>query len=321
MKEITLEELLEAGCHFGHQVSRQNPKARDFVFESRDNIHIIDLAKTKEGLDEAAAYVKQLAASGGTLVIVGAKRQARPVVEEEIKRAYNELSSVTQAGQNAGIYAVTNRWIGGTFTNFSEVSKNYKKLKDLSYRLQSDEEKVSYTKKEVSQWEKEKNKLENYYGGLAEMTQVPTALFVIDTHMENISVDEARSMNVTTVGIVDTNADPELIDYPIPANDDAVGSIQLILHHVVDAWIEGKKAQSSKKKEEAAAKLKAEEVAKQPVEKVGKVREVGKGETEKPKKAKKISSKETEETQETKAPEGATTEPEKKKRGRKPKTA
>ncbi|MBI2074224.1 MAG: 30S ribosomal protein S2 [Candidatus Levybacteria bacterium] len=242
MREITLEELLEAGCHFGHQVTRQNPKARDYVFEARDNIHIIDLVKTKEGLEEAAAFVKELGKRNGVLVVIGTKRQARSIVEEEIKRARSSQSSSGQAQDSQGsIYSVTNRWIGGILTNFSEVAKNYKKLKDFRDRLQSEEEKAKFTKREVGQWAKEKQKLESFYGGIEDMKKLPDAMFIIDSHQEDLAVKEAIKMGVTTAGIVDTNADPTLINYPIPANDDAVGSIKLIVSYIIDAWIEGRK--------------------------------------------------------------------------------
>jgi small subunit ribosomal protein S2 len=230
MREITLEELLEAGCHFGHQVTRSNPKARDFIFEARDNIHIIDLAKTKEGLEEAAAFIKNLAAKNGILVVVGTKRQARSIVEEEAKRA-----------NDSNLFYITNRWVGGLLTNFSEVSKNFKKYSDFVTDLQDDEVKARYTKKEVGGWEKEKNKLENLYGGVAKITRKPDALFIIDSHLENLAVREALATHVPTVAIVDTNADPAVVDYPIPANDDAVGSIKLIIGFIIDAWIEGRK--------------------------------------------------------------------------------
>ncbi|HLD01620.1 MAG TPA: 30S ribosomal protein S2 [Patescibacteria group bacterium] len=240
MRTVTLEELLEAGCHFGHQVTRQNPKARDYVFEARDNIHIIDLAKTKEGLEQAAAFVKSLAAKpDSTMLVLGSKRQAEGVVSSEVKRAKD--------GSATGLYSVTNRWIGGIFTNFSEVSKNFKRLQDLTSNLQSEEEKAKFTKKEVSLWAKEKQKLESFYGGIVEMRKPPDAIFVIDTHLEQMAVFEARKMGVTTIGITDTNADPELIEYAIPANDDAVGSIELILTYIIDAWIEGRKEAVKKK--------------------------------------------------------------------------
>ncbi len=238
MREITLEELLEAGCHFGHQVTRHNPKSRDFVFEARDNIHIIDLAKTKEGLEAAGAFIKALASRGGVLIILGTKRQARSIVQEALQKAKDNEAT-------EGLFSVTNRWIGGILTNFSEVAKNYKKLKDITARLKNDDEKAGYTKKEIGLWEKDRQKLESFYGGVSEMKKIPDALFIIDTHLEDLAVREARQMGVSTVGIVDTNADPAVIDYPIPANDDAVGSIKLIVDYIIDAWIEGKKAQSA----------------------------------------------------------------------------
>jgi len=235
MREITLEELLEAGCHFGHQVTRSNPKARDFIYEARDNIHIIDLAKTKEGLEEAAGFIKDVGSANGTLVVVGTKRQARTIVEEEVKRANDN-----------NLFYITNRWVGGLLTNFSEVSKNFKKLQDLLTDLKDDEVRARYTKKEIGGWEKESQKLENLYGGVAKITKKPDALFIIDSHLENLAVREALMTHVPTVGIVDTNADPAIIDYPIPANDDAVGSIKLIVNYIIDAWIEGRKNLESK---------------------------------------------------------------------------
>lgn len=252
MKNVTLEQLLEAGAHFGHQVTRQNPKARDFVFEARDNIHIIDLAKTKEGLDEAANFVKELSKRGGTMIILGAKRQAEPVVKEAAKR-------VKEAGVD-GLYFVTNRWIGGILTNYPEVSKNFKRLKDLYKFMDTPSEKARFTKKEVSVMDKERQKLESFYWGVQDMKHIPDAVFIIDTHLEDLAVREAISTKVVRVGITDTNSDPTKIDYPIPANDDAVGSIQLILDHIVEAWIEGRSAKQNMEAEEAAKK--AEGIAK-----------------------------------------------------------
>jgi small subunit ribosomal protein S2 len=257
MKEITLEELLEAGCHFGHQVSKQNPKTRDFVFEARDNIHIIDLEKTKEGLEKAGEFIKQVAQKpDSTILILGTKRQAAALVKEEVKRAFDDGAD--------NLFAVTARWIGGTMTNFGEITKNYKKLKDLSEKLKNEFEKAKYTKKEVSLWDKERQKLDIYYGGTKDMTKVPDVVFIIDTHSEELAVQEALAMNVPIVGIVDTNADPDMITYSIPANDDAAGSIKLILSYVIDAWIEGKKKQA---KEAAETKLRAEEEAEKAKEK------------------------------------------------------
>jgi small subunit ribosomal protein S2 len=249
MRTITLEELLEAGCHFGHQVTRSNPKARDFIFEARDNIHIIDLAKTKQGLEEAAAFVRDLAAKNGVLVVVGTKRQARSIVEEEVKRANDE-----------NLFYITNRWVGGLLTNFQEVSKNFKKYADFVTDLQDDEVKARYTKKEVGGWGKEKDKLEKLYGGVAKIAKKPDALFIIDSHLENLAVREALATGVPTVALVDTNANPAVIDYPIPANDDAVGSVKLIISFIIDAWIEGRK--EGIKMREVEAKKQAEEAEK-----------------------------------------------------------
>lgn len=245
MRAITLEELLEAGCHFGHQVTRQNPKARGFIFEARDNIHIIDLAKTKEGLEEAVAFVKALSAKeGATLLLLGTKRQARGIVKTEINRAQEVL------GETHRLFFVTQRWIGGILTNFEEVAKNFKRLKDLNARLTNEEEKAKYTKKEVGLLEKQRAKLELFYGGVSDMERIPDALFIIDTHLEDLAVREGTRVGVPIVGIVDTNADPSVIDYPIPANDDAVGSIKLIVGFIMDAWIEGWRQKEKEKVEE-----------------------------------------------------------------------
>ncbi|MBI4079576.1 MAG: 30S ribosomal protein S2 [Candidatus Levybacteria bacterium] len=277
MREITLEELLEAGCHFGHQVTRQNPRAREFIYEARDNIHIIDLAKTKEGLEAAGAYVRDLSARGGSFVVVGTKRQAQNIVLEEIKRARSSLRSLGQAGsleQIPRLYYVTNRWVGGILTNFSEVAKNYKKLKDLAARLKNDDEKAKYTKKEIGLWEKERAKLESFYGGVSTMEAIPDALFIVDTHFEHLAVQEGQKMGVTTVGVVDTNADPSEVDYVIPANDDAVGSLKLIIAYIMDAFIEGgkllKQGESHETREIAAKDTNEEELAKDTKEEIAK---------------------------------------------------
>lgn len=257
MRNITLQELLEAGCHFGHVVTRQNPKAREFIFEARDSIHIIDLAKTREGLIKAAQFVHDLANNGGTIVFVGTKKQAQSIIRQEAKRAHSASS-----GQ-AGVFYVDKRWIGGTITNFEEISKNYKKLKELNEKLVNEKEKEGYTKREIGLWEKEKNKLESLYGGIYQMSKMPDALFIADVHKEEGAVKEAARRGITIVGIVDTNADPTLVDYPIPANDDAVGSIELITKFLADAWIENQKLETeeetktTKKKEVKSGKRKS----------------------------------------------------------------
>ncbi len=273
MRNVTLEELLEAGCHFGHQVTRHNPKARDYIFEARDNVHIIDLAKTKEGLDSAAEYVRDLAKKGGTMIILGAKRQAEPVVREQAQK-------VKEAGVD-GLYFVTNRWIGGILTNFSEVSKNFQRLKDLTKFMDTPSEKTRFTKKEISLMDKERQKMMGFYWGVQDLKGKPDAVFIIDTHLENLAVREAHAMRVTTVGITDTNADPDLINHPIPANDDAVGSIQLITEHIVEAWIEGRKGKTAQDEKDAK---KVEEDEKKEVAKAEEAKKAPKVEAKTPEK-------------------------------------
>ncbi len=251
MKQITLEELLEAGCHFGHQVTRSNPKSRDFVFENRDNIQIIDLTKTKEGLDEAIEFVRRLGERGESLLVVGTKRQAKPIIDEEITRV-KELLKDDKFNSVSKLFYITQRWIGGVLTNFGEVSKNFKKLTDLEEKLRNPEEKAKYTKKEIGQWEKERQRLDSFYQGIVGMQQKPDCLFIVDSHLENLAVREASSVGVPTVAMVDTNADPYLIDHPIPSNDDAVGSIKLIVSAIMDAWVEGVKQQKLPKIEAKA---------------------------------------------------------------------
>lgn len=260
MKQATLEELLEAGAHFGHQVTRSNPKARDFVFEARDNIQIIDLIKTKEGLDEATEFVRNLGKSGGSLLVVGTKRQAREILEQEIKRV-KELLVNDGKGQEKKLFSITQRWIGGVLTNFNEVSKNFKKLADLIELQTNPEERAKYTKKELGLFDKERVRLESFYKGVLDMTGKPDCVFIIDSHLENLAVRECLAMGVETVAMVDTNADPYVIDHPIPANDDAAGSIKLIVSHVLDAWAEGIQAQKppAEEKKEAPTTVKAAE--------------------------------------------------------------
>lgn len=260
MKEITLEALLEAGCHFGHQVSRQNPKAREFIFEARDNIHIIDLAKTKEGLDKAATFLRELGEKNGSLVVVGTKRQAQAIVEEEVKRAIEAISKHEYKDvankKEPTLYFITKRWIGGVMTNFKEVEKNFNKLKDVTNLLNTPARKAGYTKKELGLFDRDRQKLDSFYNGIKDMKKVPSALLIVDTHMEHLAVREALELHIPSVGIVDTNADPRVINYPIPANDDAIGSLKIIIAHLMDAWIEGKTAEKIEKKAEVKEEVK-----------------------------------------------------------------
>lgn len=230
---VPLTELLEAGSHFGHQSRRWNPKMVPYIYTERDGVHIFDLAKTAEGIQKACAYVRDLIAGGGTLLMVGTKRQARAIVKEE--------------SQNAGAPFVSERWLGGTLTNWEQIHKSIEKLLEMREKREKGEYK-KYTKKENVLIDREIERLERFFGGLVQLKAIPDALFVVDTHREAVAVKEARRNELTVVGMVDTNADPELIDYVIPANDDAVRSIKLIVAMVAKAYADGRKLAEKKSK-------------------------------------------------------------------------
>lgn len=265
---MTLEELLEAGCHFGHQVNRANPRAASFIFEERDNIHIINLEKTLEGLVEAGKHLINLSSEGGSIIVIGTKRQAQNVVKDAVMKAWQNGT------QN--IYYVNSRWIGGTLTNYQEVSKNFKKLRELTEFINNPEKQKGYTKREVLLASREREKLLTFYAGIEALPSLPSALVIIGTHHERTAVDEARKMGVETLGIVDTNSDPRDVDWAIPSNDDAVGAIELITNYLVEAWAEGQKIAADKKakeekkiaadnaKEEAKKAAESEKAAKTP---------------------------------------------------------
>lgn len=235
MIDVTLKDLLAAGCHFGHQVTRWHPKAKRFIYANRDGIHIIDLAQTRKGLLSACEYVEKTVASGGKVVFVGTKRQAQGVVRE--------------AAERVGAPFIATRWPGGLLTNWEVIYKNLEKMKDLADRIQNEELRKSYTKKELSIWDKEYAKLMRVYGGVADLVKIPEAVFIVDTHKEDGAVREAVKTGVTIIGITDTNANPDSIDYPIPANDDAVGSIKLIVEKLSEAFDAGVKAQKQVQEE------------------------------------------------------------------------
>lgn len=224
MLDISLRDLLEAGCHFGHQVSRWNPKASVFIYSSREDIHIIDLVKTKKGLEEAYEYLKEQVALGKNVLFVGTKRQARSFVEEEAGRC--------------GVFYIKERWVGGLLTNWEEVKKNLDKIRNLE-RLIKNEEGI-YKKAEVVKFQIELNKLLRLYLGIRDLKNIPDVIFIVDVHKEKNVVKEANKMSVPIVGMVDTNSDPTTIDWVIPANDDAVGSIKMIVKLMADAVLEGK---------------------------------------------------------------------------------
>lgn len=269
MKDTTLKDLLEAGCHFGHRKERWHPKAAKFIYQPREGIHIIDLAKTRDALKTSAEFIKKLAEENKVLLYVATKRQAKGVVTEAAKRA--------------GIHHLTMRWIGGFFTNWEEVKKNIDKMNNMR-KEQAEGAWVKFPKHEQIKLGKHLKQLEIVYGGVAELKGIPDAVFIVDIRKEISCVREAGRKGVKTIAIVDTNSDPTPIDYYIPANDDAVGSIQLIVNHLTDAYLEGKKL-SEKNEGKQAEKAEKVELVEQKVEKTEKVKEVKKEKpTELPKK-------------------------------------
>ena len=220
---ITMKELLEAGVHFGHQTKRWNPKMKKYIFGKRNGIYIIDLQKTLKLFKEASAFITDLASQGKRILFVGTKRQAQDAILEEANRC--------------GMFYVNNRWLGGTLTNFMTVRKSIERLKELESTLNDTDKELS--KKERAALEHEREKLQKNLIGIREMDGLPDALFVIDPKKEYIAVKEAKKLGIPVVAIVDTNCDPEDIDYVIPGNDDAIRAIRLFTQKVADAVLEG----------------------------------------------------------------------------------
>ena len=225
MPRVGLTELLNAGAHFGHLTRSWNPKMKPFIFMERNGIHIIDLKKTQELLDAACNAIYQIVGEGKRVLFVGTKKQAKEVVHEEANRC--------------GQFYVTERWLGGMLTNFNTIRKSVKRLNNIE-KMETDGTYDKLTKKEILFLDREKEKLQNFLSGVADMTRLPGALYVVDIKKEDIAVKEAKRLSIPVFAIVDTNVDPDPIDYPIPANDDAIKSIQLITKVFADAVIEGK---------------------------------------------------------------------------------
>ncbi len=239
MSVVSMKQLLEAGVHFGHQTRRWNPKMARYIFTERNGIYIIDLQKTVKKLEEAYAFVKEIAANGETVLFVGTKKQAGDSVKEEAERA--------------GVHYVNARWLGGMMTNFKTIQKRIKRLEQLR-KMQEDGTFERLTKKEVIKLEQEIEKLEKYLGGIKSMDKLPGALFIVDPRKERIAVAEAKKLGIPIVAIVDTNCDPDEIDYVIPGNDDAIRAVKLIASTMADAIIEGRQGlQEAAPVEEAAA--------------------------------------------------------------------
>ena len=233
-----MKQLLEAGVHFGHQTRRWNPKMAKYIFTDRNGIYIIDLQKTVRKMDEAYRFVKKLAADGGIVLFVGTKKQAQEAVREEAERC--------------GMYYVNQRWLGGMLTNFSTIRKRIDRLHELE-KMEEEGLFESLTKKEVAKLLHEKEKLNKFLGGIKNMERLPDAVFIVDPRKEKIAVAEARKLDIPIVAIVDTNCDPDEIDYVIPGNDDAIRAIRLLTSKIADAVLEGKQGEQMEQASENTA--------------------------------------------------------------------
>ena len=244
MGVVSMKQLLEAGVHFGHQTRRWNPKMAPYIFTERNGIYIIDLQKTVKKLDEAYNFVREVAANGDTVLFVGTKKQAADSVKEEAIRA--------------NVHYVNARWLGGMMTNFKTIQRRIKRLEQL-HQMQEDGTFNLLPKKEVVKLELEIEKLEKFLGGIKTMDKLPGALFVVDPRKEKIAVSEAKKLGIPVVAIVDTNCDPDDVDYVIPGNDDAIRAVKLIAGAMADAIIEARQGQADVTEEVAEAEAEATE--------------------------------------------------------------
>lgn len=225
MSVISMKQLLEAGVHFGHQTRRWNPKMSRFIFTERNGIYIIDLQKTVKKVEEAYKFVKEVAETGKPILFVGTKKQAQEAIKEEAERC--------------GMFFVNERWLGGMLTNHQTIQTRIKKLRELE-KMEAEGVFNVLPKKEVIKLNAEKEKLEKYLGGIKDMPELPGAIFVVDPRKENIAIQEAHRLGIPVVGIVDTNCDPDELDFPIPGNDDAIRAVKLITGAMATAVIEGR---------------------------------------------------------------------------------
>jgi small subunit ribosomal protein S2 len=237
MSVISMKQLLEAGVHFGHQTRRWNPKMKKYIFVERNGIYIIDLQKTVRKLEEAYNFMKQVGEEGGKVLFVGTKKQAQDAIKEEAERSGN--------------YYINQRWLGGTLTNFGTIQKRVSRLKQIE-RMEEDGTFEVLPKKEVVQLKKEHERLVKFLGGIRDMSSLPDVMFVVDPRKERIAVAEAMKLNIPIVGIVDTNCDPDEIDYVIPANDDAIRAVKLLTGKMADALLESKPEEDEETPAEAA---------------------------------------------------------------------
>ncbi len=229
MKDITLLELLKSGAHFGHKSSRWNPKMKPYIFAVRNDIHILDLEKTKKSLIKAANFAGQVASTGGSILFVGTKRQSRSIVEA--------------AAKTAGMPYITVRWLGGTFTNFKTIQKTIRKMEKLQELKDSGELETRYTKKERLLIEREVEKMSKLFAGMKDLKRLPEAIFIADINYDDIALKESLKSKVPIIGVVDSNSNPEGIAYPIPCNDDATKAIELVANVMAEAILEGRSKQ------------------------------------------------------------------------------
>lgn len=229
MAVVAMKQLLEAGVHFGHQTRRWDPRMAEYIFQSRNGIHIIDLQKTSKKIDEAYEFLKEQAEEGKTVLFVGTKKQAQECVKE--------------AAEKSGMYYVNQRWLGGMLTNFDTIRKRVQRLQNLE-KMQEDGTFDVLPKKEVILLKKEMDKLEKNLGGIKDMEELPGVIFLVDPKKEHIAIQEAKKLNIPVIGLVDTNCNPEEVDYVIPGNDDAIRAVKLITDVMANAIIEGKQGES-----------------------------------------------------------------------------
>ncbi len=234
MAVVAMKQLLEAGVHFGHQTRRWDPKMAEYIFQARNGIHIIDLQKTSKKIDEAYAFLKEQVEEGKTVLFVGTKKQAQECVKE--------------AAEKSGMYYVDQRWLGGMLTNFGTIRARVQRLKDLE-KMQEDGTFEVLPKKEVILLKKEMEKLEKNLGGIKEMEEIPGVIFLVDPKKEHIAILEAKKLGIPVIGLVDTNCNPEEVDYAIPGNDDAIRAVKLITDVMANAIIEGKQGESFENEE------------------------------------------------------------------------
>ena len=312
MAVVAMKQLLEAGVHFGHQTRRWDPKMAEFIFTARNGIHIIDLQKTSKKLDEAYKFVKEQAEEGKSVLFVGTKKQAQDAIKE--------------AAEKCGMHYVNQRWLGGMLTNYSTIQKRIQRLKDLERQ----EENGTFDllpKKEVIQLHKEMDKLQKNLGGIKEMVQMPGVMFVVDPKKEHIAILEAHKLGIPVVGLIDTNCNPQDVDYPIPGNDDAIRAVKLIADVIANAIIEGRQGEDAEVEVEEEM-MKVEEPAEESMEEVvaeieeapveeEKVEEVK--EVKKPRATRKSKEEKVEEVKEENKEEAPAEEKKPAKRGRKPK--